>query len=35
MPAMRMFSAESARQLLTFIIKSNVAAMLAQESAQT
>lgn len=35
MPAMRMFSAESARQLLTFIIKSNVAAMLARESAQT
>lgn len=33
MPAMRAFSVESARQLLTFIIKSNVAAMLARDSA--
>jgi DNA-binding transcriptional regulator YhcF (GntR family) len=33
MPAMRVFSVESARQLLTFIIKSNAAALLARDSA--
>ena len=33
-PAMRAFSLDSARQLLTFIIKSNLAAVLARENAQ-